>query len=215
MLTALCLGSGKVEVRLESFENEKGQKKDGSCCDEDRWSIDDFWAWFDLGSEMEETQCGMCDHVFQICLNNIHPEAACKSIGPLSINYIFFPDIIGQEPNPMTFSFDSLAGSTMITIDVSDSDHGGHVMEAIDEVSYEFIPEKKILPKESEALFSFSDLSGKLIRMNIGVRVYCDDFYYGPDCAKYCEPRDDGQGHYKCDEGSGDKKCLDGIRWFI
>ena len=41
------------------------------------------------------------------------------------------------------------------------------------------------------------------------IRVVCDIHYYNTTCTKFCRPRNDTFGHYKCDS-HGDKVCMDG-----
>lgn len=50
---------------------------------------------------------------------------------------------------------------------------------------------------------------GKTARITYRVRVQCDLHYYNATCTKFCRPRDDKFGHYRCD-GNGDKVCIPG-----
>ncbi|GFV78427.1 protein serrate [Trichonephila clavipes] len=50
---------------------------------------------------------------------------------------------------------------------------------------------------------------GRAARISYRYRVLCSPHYYDYTCAKFCRPRDDRFGHYKCDE-QGDKVCLEG-----
>lgn len=40
------------------------------------------------------------------------------------------------------------------------------------------------------------------------IELNCGDNFYGPECAKFCEPRNDEKGHYICDE-NGNIVCLE------
>ena len=57
----VCEGSGVVEIRLVSFKNPFGKRLDGKCCDT---------PWYHWWGEAED-DCGMCDHVFQLCVGNV------------------------------------------------------------------------------------------------------------------------------------------------
>lgn len=50
---------------------------------------------------------------------------------------------------------------------------------------------------------------GKNAMINYLVRVQCDTHYYNTTCTKFCRPRDDKFGHYKCNS-TGDKECIEG-----
>ncbi|GFQ71749.1 protein serrate [Trichonephila clavata] len=50
---------------------------------------------------------------------------------------------------------------------------------------------------------------GRAARISYRYRVLCSPHYYDYTCSKFCRPRDDRFGHYKCDE-QGDKVCLEG-----
>ncbi|GIY91039.1 protein serrate [Caerostris darwini] len=50
---------------------------------------------------------------------------------------------------------------------------------------------------------------GRAARISYRYRVLCSPHYYDYTCAKFCRPRNDRFGHYKCDE-QGDKVCLEG-----
>lgn len=51
--------------------------------------------------------------------------------------------------------------------------------------------------------------SGSTAQMKYKIRVLCDLHYYNTTCTKFCRPRNDKFGHYRCD-ASGDKICYDG-----
>lgn len=50
---------------------------------------------------------------------------------------------------------------------------------------------------------------GPKARITYRVRVKCDNHYYNATCTKFCRPRDDKFGHYRCD-ANGDKECIEG-----
>lgn len=43
--------------------------------------------------------------------------------------------------------------------------------------------------------------------IDVEIKVYCDDKYLLPDCARYCVPRDNAFGHYTCDYVRGLVVC--------
>ena len=45
--------------------------------------------------------------------------------------------------------------------------------------------------------------------INVSYEVACTENYYGPNCAIFCEERDNEQGHYICDS-EGNIVCRDG-----
>lgn len=47
--------------------------------------------------------------------------------------------------------------------------------------------------------------------LSLTIEVNCGEHFYGPDCTKQCEPRDDERGHYMCDNG-GNIICLEGFQ---
>ena len=53
------------------------------------------------------------------------------------------------------------------------------------------------------------NFSGKSLYLTI--ELSCGERFYGPDCTKWCEPRDDVRGHYICDNG-GNIICLEGFQ---
>ena len=46
----------------------------------------------------------------------------------------------------------------------------------------------------------------------LSIELSCAEHFYGPDCAKFCQPNDDDErGHYSCDN-SGNIICLEGFQ---
>uniref|UniRef100_A0A2C9K6C7 Delta-like protein n=1 Tax=Biomphalaria glabrata TaxID=6526 RepID=A0A2C9K6C7_BIOGL len=200
-LTVVCLGSGKIEVRLMQFSNEDGKKADGRCCDENNdWSFDLSSFFSDYETQSPEVFCGMCDHVFKICVDDIDPASDCKQTSPISVNQIFFYEDVGGIPNPLVFSFETLKGNATLNIDVSDSDYGEYIMEPIGKLTHQ-------INKKAE---SNKELTYNNIKMIVEYEVYCDPNYYDRACTKYCErTNDDQRGHYTCSP-FGDKICSTG-----
>ena len=69
--------------------------------------------------------------------------------------------------------------------------------------------------KSSSNHFSFIDfqLKGRRSSTRIILRVYCNANYYGADCDTYCVAQDNSRnGHYTCDDSTGNKICRKGWR---
>lgn len=47
--------------------------------------------------------------------------------------------------------------------------------------------------------------------INLTIELNCEEHYYGAECTRYCEPRNDEIGHYLCDD-SGNFICLEGFQ---
>ena len=43
------------------------------------------------------------------------------------------------------------------------------------------------------------------------IELSCEEHFYGPECVRLCEPRNDESGHYTCDN-SGNLICLEGYQ---
>lgn len=48
-------------------------------------------------------------------------------------------------------------------------------------------------------------------QMELSFRVMCTENFYGQDCSKFCEARNDSAGHYTCD-AQGNRVCLTGYQ---
>lgn len=47
------------------------------------------------------------------------------------------------------------------------------------------------------------------MRLEMQIRVVCDEYYYGPQCSEFCRPKDDPSGHYVCTT-NGSISCMQG-----
>lgn len=52
-------------------------------------------------------------------------------------------------------------------------------------------------------------ITGQYYQIYLEYSSKCALNYYGPDCSKYCMPRDDSSGHYTCST-QGNIVCLPG-----
>lgn len=74
----------------------------------------------------------------------------------------------------------------------------------IEEATYSGI----ILPSADWHTLNYN---GNTARITYRVRVQCDLHYFNSTCTKFCRPRDDKFGHYRCDK-AGEKECISGWR---
>ena len=45
----------------------------------------------------------------------------------------------------------------------------------------------------------------------LSIVLSCEEHFYGPECAEFCQPNNDERGHYSCDN-SGNIICLEGFQ---
>ena len=66
-------------------------------------------------------------------------------------------------------------------------------------------------PSPGSGWTSYTNVNGHYGRAQIDARfrVYCNTNYYGSNCATYCAPTDNSQGHYTC-ASNGNKVCNSG-----
>lgn len=57
--------------------------------------------------------------------------------------------------------------------------------------------------------YTIVDITFVTHRLTLELAVFCDQFYFGPSCDIYCQPRNDFVGHYTCNS-TGMKQCLKG-----
>ena len=48
------------------------------------------------------------------------------------------------------------------------------------------------------------------VSLTLSYTLQCESNYYGSNCTKYCIPQDDNNGHYTCDNKTGEIVCRDG-----
>ena len=53
------------------------------------------------------------------------------------------------------------------------------------------------------------ELFGLFNKIQVDLRVYCAENYFGSQCSVFCEPMDGKRGHYTCDS-QGNIVCLEG-----
>jgi hypothetical protein len=174
---------------------------DGDCCDGQRFVGRCFRS---------------CDPIFTVCLrgsNTPHNDDSCpqqdlmisSGTGIVDRNVLTFLDTIGDIDNPIVFNVENISNATQVYIHIHDVD-SGQPEELLDEIFIE-------VPLSSESISPLQQYSGVhgSVMMAISYRVTCSSDHYGSDCSIYCRPHNDSNnGHYTCNNITGDKECLPG-----
>ncbi|KAK3591160.1 hypothetical protein CHS0354_029007, partial [Potamilus streckersoni] len=127
--------------------------------------------------------------------------------GPDNKNEIFFPNI--SSPSVVNFKFETWLGNSLVRINVTDVDSDGSQL-----VDYFALNHSQIAGYNfsitSQTVYNITGTRDRTAtRILLGIAVYCDQHYYGPQCAIKCVGQNDCNGHYVCDE-QGHKKCSPG-----
>ncbi|XP_068608268.1 protein jagged-2-like [Brachionichthys hirsutus] len=208
LMLEVCHSTGYFELQLFSVENPKGQLLNGDCCDAEKSAA--------------EGHCGAdeCDTYVKVCLKEY--QADVTTSGPCTYgsettkviggNTFLFKggQKTGQNRNKDTgkiiipFKFAWPREYTVI-VELWDRDNGTHGND--EELLIERSIHKGTMnPGEEKQTVAYNSL---VARLDYGVRVRCDEHYYGNKCNKVCRPRDDYFGHYVCDH-FGNRECLEG-----
>ena len=78
--------------------------------------------------------------------------------------------------------------------------------ELIDEIFIE-IPKSIGLTVENEAVGVYH-----LATLLLSYTLVCSEGYYGSNCSTFCVPHNDTNGHYDCNQVTGEKVCLSGYQ---
>ncbi|XP_062596704.1 delta-like protein C, partial [Saccostrea cucullata] len=192
----LCEGSGHISLTMVRYYNPGGRGRNGHPCD---------GKFFFSGSD--------CDHRFTICLdqsngpNNVYRcPYGRKSTGEVSNNNNnYFGGNVGGVANPMIFPFALWPGGIKIKVEVWDVDDNSDDYVDFLAAIYRTIPGFNVT---SASLVPYTLSSRTTLWLRL--KVYCDQDYYGENCATFCQSRDDRFGHYTCDPNTGSKICLKG-----
>ncbi|KAL5013157.1 hypothetical protein ScPMuIL_007427 [Solemya velum] len=189
-------GTGNVEIMFLQFENPTGTTGTGECCD--------GFRPFCMSS---------CDHRFSICLDNAFSNNdiqncpyGSQDTGEITDkDQIYFSSLIGNVSNPLNFNFNAWPGAIRIKVDVWDMDENAH-----DHVDFmHTVITATPSPNHTHAIRAPIRLRGRSI-LDIAVRIFCDENYYGPNCDQHCHRRDDVTGHYTCHPKVGQRVCNNG-----
>ncbi|XP_062588350.1 protein jagged-1-like, partial [Saccostrea cucullata] len=112
----------------------------------------------------------------------------------------------GQQKKSKTKMSSSL-GSLMIKVEIWDYDD----LNDDDFIAflYRVYSTYAGLNVTSAVMIDFS-LTSANTGLLLGLKVYCDEDYFGINCSTHCRSRDGNFGHYNCDPNSGSKVCLKG-----
>ncbi|XP_063231226.1 protein jagged-1b [Bacillus rossius redtenbacheri] len=194
--------SGYFELQILEIANYRGELADGGCCG---------------AAERRDASLPCpraCATFFRVCLKEY--QSNVTSAGPCSFGNASSPVLGGASfsiPDPdgsaakmvLPFTFRWTRSFTLI-LQAMDLDNSTlpATSRVIEEATYSGI----ILPS---ADWHTLNHHGVTARITYRVRVQCDTHYFNSTCTKFCRPRDDKFGHYRCD-GGGDKACIDGWR---
>ncbi|XP_077179977.1 protein jagged-2 isoform X2 [Paroedura picta] len=198
--------SGYFEVQINSVKNVNGELLNGECCDGVK--------------NPQNLDCSRneCDTYVKVCLkeyqSKITPTGACNygsgSTPVLGGNTFYLTSRSlhqgrSQEMGRIVINF-QFAWPRAFTLIIEawdlDNETKPDEGEFIDRVSYAGM----INPEDR---WQTQQLNGHVAHFEVQIRVKCDENYYGPQCNKFCGPRDDFVGHYTCDQ-NGNKACMEG-----
>uniref|UniRef100_A0A674CY32 Delta-like protein n=1 Tax=Salmo trutta TaxID=8032 RepID=A0A674CY32_SALTR len=203
--TKVSQSSGYFELQLIAVQNANGQLSDGDCCDGERNAQD-------LHCSRDE-----CDTYFRVCLKEYQTEVTTTG---LCIYGTGSTNVIGGN----TFQFKSTKNNQ------NRNNDGGKIV-----IPFQFAWPCPLYNDEEMSWFLFVDAgedlliersvrkgminpgddrqtiqhNGPTANFEYNIRVRCDENYYGNKCNKQCRPRNDGYGHYVCDQ-FGNRGCLEG-----
>ncbi|XP_066468415.1 protein jagged-2 [Tiliqua scincoides] len=198
--------SGYFELQINSVKNVNGELLSGECCDGMKNPQN-------LDCTRDE-----CDTYMRVCLKEyqakITPIGACSygsgSTPVLGGNTFYLHNRnFHQGPNPdmgrivIAFQFAWPRSFTLI-VEAWDWDNETKADEAL---IIDRVPFAGMINPEDR--WKTLQLNGHVAHFEVQIRVKCDENYYGPQCTKFCNPRDDFVGHYTCDQ-NGNKACMEG-----
>ncbi|XP_039217424.1 protein jagged-2 isoform X1 [Crotalus tigris] len=204
--TQVSQSTGYFELQINSVKNVNGELLNGECCDGMKPPTN-------VDCTRDE-----CDTYVKVCLKEyqakITPIGTCSygsgSTPVLGGNTFYLNSRnfhqgknhdMGRIVIPFQFAWPR---SFTLIIEAWDWDNETKADEKslIDRVSYAGM----INPEDR---WTTLQLNGHVAHFEAQIRVKCDENYYGPQCNKFCGPRDDFVGHYTCDQ-NGNKACMEG-----
>ncbi|XP_053136581.1 protein jagged-2 isoform X1 [Hemicordylus capensis] len=195
--------TGYFELQINSVKNVNGELLNGACCDGMKTPQN-------LDCPRDE-----CDTYVKVCLKEyqaiITPIGTCiygsGSTPVLGGNTFYLNNRnfhqskkgdMGRIAMPFQFAWPR---SFTLILEAWDWDNETKA-ELIERVSFAGM----INPEDRWKTLL---LNGPVAHFEVQIRVKCDENYYGPQCNKFCSPRDDFVGHYTCDQ-NGNKACMEG-----
>ncbi|XP_076100545.1 protein jagged-2-like [Mytilus galloprovincialis] len=188
-------GSGYFEIQIITIHNPRGEVMEGECCD---------------GVRDGNNRCVKeCNTMFRVCLKEYQSvitfDGKC-TFGNITSsvfggNSFTYP--IGSNNSRLKLHFEFAWTLTYsLTLEAWDQDARLDDGQIIERASYSGI----LLPGPDWYTRTHNGPTASLIYR---IRVVCDIHYYNTTCTKFCRPRNDTFGHYKCDS-HGDKVCMEG-----
>ncbi|KAF5274040.1 hypothetical protein FQR65_LT04438 [Abscondita terminalis] len=189
-------GSGFFELQVLEMANPRGELITGDCCG--------------TGTRTGPRCSSPCNTFFRLCLkeyqSNITSIGSCSFGNASSVvlgrdSFTLADPERGKLVLPFTFRW-----TRSFTLILQAVDHNNFSVSitnnVIEEAKYSGIIDPSV---EWHTL----NHRGPKARITYRVRVKCDNHYYNATCTKFCRPRDDKFGHYRCD-ANGDKECIEG-----
>nr|CUK27655.1 Serrate [Euperipatoides kanangrensis] len=193
----VTLASGYFELQLLRIQNYRGELYDGNCCG---------------GFRSSDGVCTQeCRTYFSVCLkefqSSVTPNGPCtfgnNSSAVLGGNSFAFPYEYPWTKLSLNFTF---AWTKSYTLILEAWDHNNQTSPGKDSLIDHATRTGIILPSQVWSTFTHE---GRVAQFAYRIRVMCEEHYYNTTCNKFCRPRDNRFGHYRCDE-NGESICLDG-----
>ncbi|XP_017780565.1 PREDICTED: protein jagged-1b isoform X2 [Nicrophorus vespilloides] len=186
-------GSGFFELQVLEMANPLGELSNGECC----------WRGPQSGRVP-------CNTFFRLCLKEY--QSNVTSTGSCSFGNTSSP-VLGRD----CFSLaDPERGKLVLPFTFRWTRSFTLILQAVDHSNYSLPVTNKVIEEatysgiiDPSADWHTLNHRGARARLTYRVRVQCDSHYYNTTCTKFCRPRDDQFGHYRCD-ANGDKECISG-----
>ncbi|XP_067684044.1 fibropellin-1-like [Haliotis asinina] len=194
--TMVC-GSGRLSLRLLSFNNPGGRGSNGNYCD-----------------GFSFLKHSACDHQFTICLNSVYGSmdlSQCQYGRAVTgevrdQDRITFRTDIGGVRNPIVFRITSFPPKLRIKVGIWDVD-SSNAHDFVDLL----VKDTALNPSPTEAgSLPVRLLIRRRTALLVEMRSYCDPNYYGQQCAVFCSAST--KGRYTCHPYTGAKICTPG--WY-
>ena len=193
-----------MELRLIEFRNPSKLLRDMTCCD---------------SGIIEGIQCNDCDPVFEVCVSNkeeITGVTDCnvghfKTQEYSNTNNVVFERFLGRNlVNPLKMNDNVWNGYTNLRFTVHETDLFKNEKVNINDFNVRADLTIAANSTASKDIIMPALIGPQYSELRYAIRLYCDNFYYGSNCTKFCKPADnDVIGHFTCDE-QGNKVCKDG-----
>ncbi|XP_046566798.1 uncharacterized protein LOC124275345 isoform X2 [Haliotis rubra] len=178
-------GKGKIKVTFLGYDNPSGQEQDGGCCD---------------GIETPGCPVGKCDHSFEFCITDMQgKQIGCFTYdGPPDRNSF-------TDQHPATIELDVREEQYDLTVNVTDMNTAGKV--PVDVISV-------VINRDMNRI-NFTTQGTRQINpttITLSIETSCSQYYYLANCTKHCVAENNCNGHYTCNQDTGDRVCEDGWR---